>query len=133
LLIDPCREDPADFIRFVDKDGHYIAVPVEEDPISLSARRARASIDIYGLNRAGLVRDRSRYTCRAKRSLAIIERAARRLDRLSPDDDEERNEVEQDITEELAFLAELTCGEDRYTGMLYAMIGPALAKLNLSL
>jgi uncharacterized protein (TIGR02646 family) len=32
LLIDPCREDPADFIRFEDKEGKCIAVPVEQDP-----------------------------------------------------------------------------------------------------
>jgi uncharacterized protein (TIGR02646 family) len=133
LLIDPCRDDPADFIRFEDQGGKCIAVPVEEDPTSLSARRARASIDIYGLNRAGLVRDRSRYMVRAKLLLAQLERAVRRLNRISPEDDENRIDAELEITEYLDSIATLTCGEDRFAGMLDAMIGPAIAVFNLSL
>jgi uncharacterized protein (TIGR02646 family) len=131
LLIDPCREDPDDFIRFVDRDGMSIAVPIEENPASLSARRARASIDIYGLNRSGLVRDRSRYMRRAQLLLAQLERAVRRFDRLSPDD-ENRIEAERDIEEHFDSLVSLTSGEDRFTGMLEAMIAPVLATFNLS-
>lgn len=133
LLIDPCREDPADFIRFEDKEGKCIAVPIEQDPTTLSARRARASIDIYGLNRAGLVQDRSRYMARAKLLLAQFERAVRRLNRLSPEDDENRSDAELDIAEHLDSLAELISGEDRFTGVLGAIIRPAIAKFNLSL
>jgi uncharacterized protein (TIGR02646 family) len=133
LLIDPCREDPSDFIRFVDNDGNCIAVPVDEDQTSLSAQRARASIDTYGLNRFGLVRDRSRYMGRAKLSLARIERFVRRLDRLPLHREEDRNELECDIADELKVLDDLTCGEDRYTGMLSAVVTPVLAEFNLLL
>jgi uncharacterized protein (TIGR02646 family) len=133
LLIDPCREDPADFIRFEDIDERCIAVPVEQDPTSLSARRARASIDIYGLNRAGLVQDRSRYMARAKLLIAQLERAVRRFNRMSSDDGENRRDAELDIAEHLGSLARMTSGEDRFTGILDAVIGPAIAVFNLSM
>jgi len=133
LLIDPCKEDPSVHIRFVEREGDSIAVPVIQDETSISAQRARASIDIYGLNRAGLVRDRSRYLIRAQASLARTFRAIRRLERTPFNDVVSRDEAEMDIKEELNFLAELTNGADRYTGMLTAVIVPELTRVGLSL
>jgi len=132
LLIDPCREDPAIHLRFIDDGDRSIAVPNDPDPTSISARKARASIDIYGLNRAGLVRDRSRYLRWAKVSLARLETLARRLDRLPAGADDERTEIATLIEQELDYLDGLTCGEDRYTGMLQALINPKLTELNLA-
>ncbi|MFK0278372.1 hypothetical protein ACIQUG_32190 [Ensifer sp. NPDC090286] len=133
LLIDPCREDPAVHLRFVDDKGHCVAVPVDPDPLSGSGRRARTSIDVFGLNRAGLVRDRSRYMRWAKISLARLERLARRLDVLPADADGDREEIAEMIDQELDYLDGLTCGEDRYTGMLRALVDPKLAELNMAL
>ena len=133
LLINPCVEDPSEHIRFIEDEGHCIAVPVDPDQQSRSAQRARASIDIYGLNRSGLVRDRSRYMLRAKVSLARLEKLARRLDALPANEQDERSEVADWIDEELNFLDGLTCGEDRYTGMLLALVDPKLAELNLAI
>jgi len=133
LLIDPCVEDPPEHIRFIDDDGRCIAVPVHPDPQSRSARKARASIDIYGLNRSGLVRDRSRYMRRAKLSLARLEKLARRLDALPANEEDERSEIVDFIDSELDFLDGLTSGEDSYTGMLLAFVAPKLAELNLAI
>jgi uncharacterized protein (TIGR02646 family) len=133
LLIDPCREDPSQYIKFVNDEGSCIAVPVDEDPKSRSAQRARASIDIYGLNRSGLVRDRSRYMRLARLSLARLDRFGRLLEGLAPDAQQEREEIADAIEEELKYLDDLTSGEDRYTGMLVEIVDPALATLNISL
>jgi uncharacterized protein (TIGR02646 family) len=131
LLIDPSVEDPSEHIRFIDDDGRCIAVPVEPDPQSRSARKARASIDIYGLNRSGLVRDRSRYMQWAKVSLARLERLVRRLDAQTANGQDESSEITESINEELDYLDGLTCGEYPYAGMLWSLIEPKLAELNL--
>jgi hypothetical protein len=70
---------------------------------------------------------------RARLLLAQLERAVRRLNRLSLEDDENRRDAELDIAEHLDSLAKMTSGEDRYPGILNSMIGPAIARLNLSL
>lgn len=41
--------------------------------------------------------------------------------------------IEELIEQELDYLAGLTCGEDRYTGMLQDLVDPKLAELNLVL
>ena len=133
LLIDPCREDPSDHIRFIDDEGDCIAAPIDPDPQSRSARKARESIAIYGLNRAGLVRDRSRYMRWATLSLARLQKLARRLDALPGTEQAEWSDIAELIDQELEYLEGLTCGEDRYTGMLLALINPKLAELNLTL
>ncbi len=133
LLIDPCSENPADHLHFIDDGGHSIAVPIDPDPQSLSARKARATIDIFGLNRAGLVRDRSNYLFWAKLSLARLEWFAYELNALPRGADNKREEFANWIEQELDFLDRLTCGEGSYTGMLRALIDPKLAELNITL
>jgi uncharacterized protein (TIGR02646 family) len=130
LLIDPSIEDPADYIAFVDSDEFCIAVPVDPDPASLSFRRGRASIDIYGLNRQGLVEKRSAYRTRARARLATLRRKIYRLDALDPDDAEGREDVSQDIDEALGELRAFLSGADLFTGMLTALIEPELREMN---
>lgn len=132
LLIDPCRVLPGAHVRFVDDGGRSIAEEVDQDSASLSARMARASIDVYGLNRSGLVKDRSRYLAWAKLSLARLVKLAGRLNALPGPTAADRAEIGEDIEKELEFLDGLTCGEDRYTGMLRGLIDPKLAELGLS-
>lgn len=63
LLLNPALDDPADYLTFEIKDGHCIIVPKAGDPGTLAFRRARTSIDVYGLNRHRLVKQRTeRYT-----------------------------------------------------------------------
>jgi len=129
LLLDPSVDDPEDYIRFVDFDGHCIVVPVETDPASLGARRARASIDIYGLNRADLVLQRSRYMNRAQRTLTAIVEAAHDLQDLHANQNVERERIERLLIREFTALSEFTDGQDSHPGMLASIIRPVLNTL----
>jgi uncharacterized protein (TIGR02646 family) len=127
LLIDPSHEDPSAFIRFVDDNGDCIAVPIDPDTTSLCARRARASIDIYGLNRAGLVRDRSRYMRRAKAAILNLRRLNKLELILRSGPADALQEVREAIRDEFLMLDELTNGTDRYTGMIITLVAPEFA------
>jgi hypothetical protein len=70
---------------------------------------------------------------RAKMSLARIELLAHLIDSLRDDQAQERADVEGLITKEVAHLAELMSGRDAFSGMLDAMIRPALQDLNIEL
>lgn len=133
LLIDPSIEEPSTYIRFESRDGKWLAVPVDPDPASLASRRARVSIDAYGLNRPGLVRKRSIYFERVELTVAQLRKFARRLDRLPADAVEEREDTEDDINLALTQLRRMTSGEDRFSGMLATFIRPHLATLSMTL
>lgn len=66
LLLDPCRDDPALFLRFtVDAPTPYgLVVPrgviAADGTMDFVAQRAASSIGIYGLNRLGLLQARTR-------------------------------------------------------------------------
>jgi hypothetical protein len=69
----------------------------------------------------------------AKLSLARLEKLAWKLDSLAGNAEDEKREIAELIDKELDYLYGLTCGEDRYTGMLQALADPKLAELNLAL
>lgn len=73
LLIDPTRESPARYLKFRE-DGN-VDPAVATGPMF---RRARATIDILGLNRRGLVEDRLRHVTLSV--LPFLERYKRLLD-----------------------------------------------------
>lgn len=133
LLVDPSLEEPSTYISYELRDGAWLAVPTSQDPVSLAWRRGRVSIDVYGLNRPGLVRKRSLYFERAELSLAQLRKYARRLDRLPDEATEARAEVEDDISVTLNQLRRMTSGEDRFSGLLANFIIPTLAELNMVL
>ena len=58
LLLDPARDDPAEHLRFYVESPLGLVVPVERSGIP--SERGAMSIQIYGLNRLGLVQDRTR-------------------------------------------------------------------------
>lgn len=130
LLLDPCRDEPADFIDFVEDGGSSIARPRDTDTTSLPARRARASIDIYGLNRPGLVIERTTELERVKLSLRHVVRMARQMGSASP---EEQAEIEQDFDDEVRFLRRNASGENGFAAMSKPLIEPVFARLGLSL
>lgn len=130
LLIDPCRDEPADLIEFVDDGGSSIARPRDADAGSMPARRARASIDVYGLNRPGLVILRTIDLERIKLSLRHIVRMARQMGTASP---EEQAEIEPDFDDEVRFLRRNASGENGFSAMSRPLIEPVFARLGLSL
>jgi hypothetical protein len=73
LLLDPCTDDPANFFRF-EEDG--VVVPRIEKPKTtaekLIRQRALASIDVYALNRKGLVDERKERTLLLRARFQLI-------------------------------------------------------------
>jgi hypothetical protein len=70
LLINPCEDDPEDFLAFEIRDGLCIAVPRPggADPFG----RGRHSIRIYGLNRKELVQERTERVAEVDKALQSI-------------------------------------------------------------
>lgn len=127
LLIDPFREDPAIYIEFVDDGGYCIAKPVDRDENSIAAKRARASIDIYGLNRVGLVRDRSRYMRRARAAALRLRKLFNKQRALVGSPQGIIDRIAEEIRDELELLDEMMDGSDRYTGMIRTLAAPEFA------
>jgi hypothetical protein len=80
LLLHPSDEDPEAFLRATDA---AVVRPSAAD--GLSARRARASIDVYALNRSGLVLARKEHLRRIKLRIGRIRTLARLLDLSLPE------------------------------------------------
>lgn len=131
LLLNPCVDDPMQFIEFSDDNGLCIARSIDVDDNSAISRRALESIRIYGLNRAALVRARSRYMKRAKFTLRRLEILLRTLDAISAGSEQEAAEIEESIDLELDNLDDLTSGEDSFSGMLAELIRPIRARFGL--
>lgn len=130
LLIDPSRDEPSDFLEFVEVNESSIGRPWDADATSLGWQRARTSIDVYGLNRPGLVIERTTDLERVKLSLRHVVRMARQIGTASP---EERAEMEQDFDDEVRFLRRNASGENGFAAMSRPLIEPVFAQLGLSL
>lgn len=71
LLLDPCTDDPADFLSFLD-DPQAPAVVAPSHSDGLARDKALASISVYGLNRSMLVLNRNEYLELLKLRIATI-------------------------------------------------------------
>ena len=58
LLLDPTRDDPIEFLQFQGSSSISLVTPAEVD--GMPSQRGAMSIQIFGLNRLGLVQDRTR-------------------------------------------------------------------------
>ena len=74
LLLNPCAEDPADYLVFTDE-----GVVKSRTPTGRPRERARASIDVYALNRSGLVLTRKEAVRLIKLRVVRIETIVRLL------------------------------------------------------
>lgn len=78
LLLDPCQEDPETFLIFRE-DGLVASVPPEDgidlplipDSIASRLNRGQVTIDVFGLNRAELVKERLVIVDRLKSEMAF--------------------------------------------------------------
>lgn len=130
LLLNPCVEEPADFLEFIEDDENSIARPLATDQTTLAFRRARVSIDVYGLNRVGLVRHRSRALKRVKQSLALVKYFVRKMDGASP---AELDHLEQLFIEEVELIRAHASGQDGFAAVAGPMARQAFAELGLQL
>jgi uncharacterized protein (TIGR02646 family) len=131
LLLDPSIDQPTDFLKFEIVDQVCLATCLDETEITLSGLRARASIDVYGLNRRALVKDRTRYLLRARASLRKIELAMTEMDRLRVEGNA-TDFPEAIIADEIGQLRLFTNGDDRFTGMLKQFINPELERMGIA-
>ena len=102
LLLDPCTDDPADFLEF-DPDGRGVLRPKESSGLALA--RANQSIRVYGLNRIGLVMNRQELTRRLELRIATIKALARILIEDEPLAEHIRLIIDQRMMAELRELA----------------------------
>jgi uncharacterized protein (TIGR02646 family) len=130
LLINPCVDEPSDLLRFVDDRARSIVKGVVEDTTQLSGRRARASIDIYGLNRPDLVHHRSTDMQRIKQSLKVIRYFIRELEHA---EGEKARELELLFQDEIGFLRGHVTGATGFSAMARTLVEPAFAALGLRL
>ncbi|MEK1888216.1 MAG: retron system putative HNH endonuclease [Phyllobacterium sp.] len=130
LLIDPCADDPTEFLTYAVLDGKCIVVPRTANETDLRYKRARASIDVYGLNRAKLVLDRTRYMMRISISLRQLQRSIRQLNHAQ---EATILDIEGSISDELEYLAMHMRAEDRFSAMSRWLIEPVLNRLDISL
>ncbi|MFA1625883.1 hypothetical protein ACDY96_24930 [Rhizobium mongolense] len=128
LLIDPCNDNPDDYLCYALKDEKCIVVPKIIDPNDLRYLRARTSIDVYGLNRAGLVIDRTRYMKRIRYILRQLEGQVIDLDNAGA---EKLPEIEAEIAESIEILNAHRDGNDRFSSMARWLIDPVYKRLGI--
>ena len=80
LLLNPCDDEPEDFLRFTDT-----AVVKPSSSGGLAERRARTSIDVYALNRSGLVLSRKEHLRTIKLRIGRIRTMSRLLEASLPE------------------------------------------------
>lgn len=71
LLLDPCRDDPAEYLAYLG-DSRAPAVVAPRERSGLARDKALASIRVYGLNRSMLVLNRNEYLEMLKLRIATI-------------------------------------------------------------
>jgi uncharacterized protein (TIGR02646 family) len=129
LLLNPCIDEPSDYLVFVDTNDHSIVRPLVIDQATLEYRRAHQSIDIYGLNRDGLVRQRTAQLKIVKASVHRLQRLISVLDREG--DAQSREVLKQLIADELDALKKYEAEHHHYTATARAVIEPLKQRLNL--
>lgn len=126
LLLNPCEDDPRDYLTFVEKADSSVVKPKVEDETLLEGRRARRSIDIYGLNREGLVNDRTREMVQIKASLETLAE----LVLLLAEDPPNAARLEKLLEIERRKLDAYRNPDNRYVAMARTLIDPVLSKVD---
>lgn len=127
LLLNPCVDDPAAFIVFREQQPYSIVVTKVDDETQLVWRRARTSIDVYGLNRFALVKRRSAHLRQVRSWLGVLRRLAADLDEAGLAGS---GEIEEEIREVMDRLLDL---QSVFTGMVRSVLVPELRRLGLSI
>lgn len=128
LLIDPSIEDPSDFFVFEIRDGSCVIVPRVLDVNSLNYMKARASIDVYGLNRRLLVKERTRIYFSILAAVKNFILLSRIVGALSGDD---RVDVESKIRDESRLIISMTSAEYPHSGVSRWVAAPLLTELGV--
>lgn len=114
LLVDPTVDDPTKIFRY----DHSLGFVIPRFKSGKKHRRAEASIEIYGLNRSGLVADRRHIVRQFDHHLRVIELLTEVRDGLSEDHDARLLEIIVQVIElELHTLFSLADPDRPYSAM----------------
>ncbi len=114
LLLHPCRDKkPEDHLEFVERTRNLNTVGVVVVDVS---EKGKHSIDVYALNRTGLVDSRKDYWTRIKSQSISVMNQLKTLRKI--DDTEERDSLSHEIDQLFLFANE----ENEYAGMARQMI-----------
>lgn len=126
LLLNPNIDDPADYLTFSIVDERCLVVPKGQDQASLEFRRAQTSIDIYGLNRQPLVKQRTERYIELAAAITNLVIIIQLYDRALP---EERAVIDQRLRDEKARIAKSFAGDAAHSAMAAWLSEPILQLL----
>jgi hypothetical protein len=123
LLLNPCVDTPEDHLEFPvqDQDRRGI-VQAKRGAGKRPSRRGEVSIEIYALNRSGLVEERKSKFLRIQKQVARVDKLCRKL--LAENDPESVKEINADLEEEREELLSYLSVSETYLQMARQIIGP---------
>jgi uncharacterized protein (TIGR02646 family) len=120
LLLHPYRDFPQRHLEFIDEG----VVRPRLSPGGRASPKGQASIEVYALQRPGLVKAREAMQIRVRAQLAVVRREAARLDA------DPRNAAQAELLRtELAGLRRLMAPEQPYSEIARQTIEPAMREL----
>ena len=129
LLINPCERNPADHLEFVfDWDRSLYIWETKKIAALVRAKLkagepdeyGKASIETYGLNRAGLIRARTRHLNILQGYCRLIVDLIQKL--IDPPPAEELAIIKKNVTSHKAFLTDWTKADQTYAAMAQAFV-----------
>ena len=124
LLLHPCQDDPDEHLEFTVQAVVRPKLQSDRQP----SPKGRASIDVYALNRAGLVHERLQVLRLIQQRIKIIQRLSRVL-ALSDLGPRARVVVEDLLSHEMAALRQFERAERPFCLMARQVIGRFIASL----
>jgi hypothetical protein len=124
LLLDPTVDDPSRHLVFHAPDLPDGLVRPQRDPAGNEDRRGRATIDVFGLHRPGLVQARRSLALKVRASVQKIAKFKVRLAE-RPNDPE----VLQDVADEVANLKLLLAADEPYLATARAIADAAIRSI----
>ena len=129
LLLNPCRDRPEDFLIFPLDETRRGIVQARPDRIGKPHYHvAESSIEVYGLNREGLVKARQRRFLEIAKHLKTAERLAKELDEAK--DAVARERISNWLKDEFQWLEGYKRPEEPYSQMARQLVDASLSALS---
>lgn len=127
LLLDPCNSDldPEDHLRFR-TDGMVLPKCIEIESGELSPR-AIASIEVFGLNRFGLVCERRERVIQIQQRMYSISELSYQLNACH--DSRNRDLIEDVLSQEIFILASMCASDAPFSGLARQLVVPFMNEL----
>jgi uncharacterized protein (TIGR02646 family) len=122
LLLNPCLDNPDQHLEFI-TEGAIRPALVRGKPSPMGA----ASIEVYGLDRPGLVHERQRILLRINGLMTRIRRTLARMDQAG--NGQRRRELEEDLRDDIADLKSYALPAEPYSGMASQVIRAFLREI----